>query len=397
VELYISPNGKDVVLWWQEQPGTPASRTWHVPQASVATRSRDVRQVLKELNDYLRTNPRLHEERDPSWEKYLAIVNELKERGRSLHRVLFQYPERPPPAHELEMAIENLGRDDELIVHCPDDAVTFPLGFVCAPLPDDADDAGGAAEAPALTRPDRADFDGCWVNRFDITMLLNGAGCGLHIERESLRTVYALDAVAIERAIEELAAASLENEIECFLTLSALEIGKRNQWALVRKACAQLADFNGVIFVLAHTQDGDLYLADTDARIDCLDFADLIRQRLRYDRSKLLILNCCASAVGAEGNSLLGAVADKGFCGLIGTEAEILNTGALRCGSRLLWEIYFNGKSLGAAFRAMQDAADLFPLNLFYTCYAQRGFHLDRPLERKSTHEQDAAVRPGAP
>jgi hypothetical protein len=381
-------------MWWQERPGAPASRTWHVPQASIATRSRDVRQVLKQLNDYLHTNPRLLEERDPSWTSYLAIVNELKERGRSLHRQLFQYPERPAPAHELETAIRQLGRDDELIIHCPDDAVTFPLGFVCDPTPDEPDAAG---EARAGTSPGRADFDGCWINRFDITMLLNGTGCELCIERETLRTVYALHAAAIEQAIEELAEASLENEIECFLTLSALEIGKQNQWGPVRKACAQLADFNGVVFVLAHTQDGDLYLADANARIDCLDFADLIRQRLRNDRSKLLILNCCASAVGAEGNSLLGAVADKGFCGLIGTEAEILNTGALRCGSRLLWEIYFNGKSLGAAFRAMQDAPDLFPLNLFYTCYAQRGFQLDRPLEKRSTHEQDALVRSGAP
>jgi hypothetical protein len=394
VELYINPNGKDVVLWWQEKPGGPASRTWHVPQASVTSRSQDVRRVLKQLNGYLRGNPRLLEERDPSWATYAPIVHELKERGRSLYRVLFQYPERPTPAHALEMAIRKLGRDDQLIVHCPDDAVTCPFGFVCDPSLGDPD---GEAEPPAVASPGRADFDGCWINRFNITMLLNGAGCELCIARETLRTVYALHADAVDLAITELTKASLENEIECFRTLSALEIGKQNEWGPVRKACAQLADFNGVVFVLAHTEDGDLYLADTNARIDCLDFADLLRQRLRDDRSKLLILNCCASAVGAEGNSLLGAVAEKGFCGLIGTEAEILNTGALRCGSRLLWEMYFNGKSLGAAFRAMQDAPDLFPLNLFYTCYAERGFQLDRPLEMRSTHEQDALVRSGAP
>jgi hypothetical protein len=394
VELYINPNGKDVVMWWQERAGAPASRTFHAPQKSLTDRSEDVRRLLNDLNAYLYTNPRLREERDPSWETYSAIVHELKERGRSLYRTLFQYPESPDPAQELEMAIRELGRDDELIIHCPDNAVTLPFGFVCDPSlgnPDDAD------EPPAVTNPGRADFDGCWINRFDITMLLNGAGCELHIDRETLRTVYALHAAAIEQAIEELNEARLDSEVQRFLTLSALEIGKQNQWSLVRKACAKLADFNGVVFVLAHEKDGDLHLADVNARIDCLDFATLLWQSRRKDRSKLLILNCCASAVGAEGNSLLGAVAQKGFCGLIGTEAEILNTGALRCGSRLLWEMYFNGKPLGAAFRAMQDAPDLFPLNLFYTCYAERGLQLDRPLEMRSTHEQDALVRSGAP
>jgi len=95
----------------------------------------------------------------------------------------------------------------------------------------------------------------------------------------------------------------------------------------------------------------------------------------------LLILNCCLSVSGAEGGSLLSAAARKGFCGLVGTEAEILNTYALRCGTRLMWDLCFSGRSLGEALDAMQSAEDLFPLNLFYTCYAQRDFKLQRPVE----------------
>jgi hypothetical protein len=95
----------------------------------------------------------------------------------------------------------------------------------------------------------------------------------------------------------------------------------------------------------------------------------------------LLILNCCLSVSGGEGGSLLSAAARKGFCGLVGTEAEILNTYALRCGTRLMWELCFNGRSLGEALDEMQSAEDLFPLNLLYTCYAQRDFQLLRPVD----------------
>jgi hypothetical protein len=96
----------------------------------------------------------------------------------------------------------------------------------------------------------------------------------------------------------------------------------------------------------------------------------------------LLILNCCLSVTGGEGGSLLSAAARKGFCGLVGTEAEILNTYALRCGTRLMWELCANGLPLGEALDAMQSAEDLFPLNLFYTCYAQRDFQLLRPIDQ---------------
>jgi hypothetical protein len=394
VELYINPNVGNVSLMWQKQAGTPMSKPFHVAQASLSSRSDNVRRVLNDLNAYLYENPQLQEERDPSWERYSAIIHELKEHGRSLYRVLFHYPNSPPPARELEAAIRALGRDDELIIHCPDDAVTLPFGFVCDPSSAAPDDTG---EPPAIAKPGRADFDGCWINRFNLTMLLNGTGCELRIDHETMRTVYALHSDAIEKAIEELTEARRENEVQRFLSLCKLEIGRRNQWNLVRQACSQLADFNGVVFVLAHAQDGDLHLAGKNSRMDCLEFADMLQHRRREDRSKLLILNCCASTVGTDGGSLLGAVAERGFCGLIGTEAEILNTGALLCGSRLLWEMYFNGKALGAAFREMQDAPDLFPLNLFYTCYAERGLQLDMPLDLGTPHEQDALVSSGAP
>jgi len=46
-----------------------------------------------------------------------------------------------------------------------------------------------------------------------------------------------------------------------------------------------------------------------------------------------------------------------------------------------MWELCANGRTLGEAFDRMQRAEDLFPLNLFYTCYAERDFRLNGPID----------------
>jgi hypothetical protein len=132
------------------------------------------------------------------------------------------------------------------------------------------------------------------------------------------------------------------------------------------------------VFVLAHS-DGQ-YLKLSGRERDSEDFTTMLDNGRDENHAALLVLNCCLSAIGGEQSSLLSAVARKGFCGLIGTEAEILNTHALRCGIHLMWGLCALGKTLGDAFADMQRADDLFPLNLFYTCYADRGFGLREPL-----------------
>jgi hypothetical protein len=163
--------------------------------------------------------------------------------------------------------------------------------------------------------------------------------------------------------------------------LTLLPVNDHYDWASARRACASICETNNIVFVLAHS-DGDwLELADNE-KIDCQGFARMLHTGRTESSAVLLVLNCCLSATGNEGRSLLSAVAQPGFCGLIGTEAEILNSFALRCGTRLMWDLCFNGLTLGKAFNEMQRPEDLFPLNLLYTCYADRSFRLQRPLDQ---------------
>jgi hypothetical protein len=161
--------------------------------------------------------------------------------------------------------------------------------------------------------------------------------------------------------------------------LTKIEVRDRYDWPSAEEACDEMGDWNSVVFVFAHS-DGD-HLELENSRIDSLQFAEMLQRKRHLGRTRLLVLNCCLSVAGEENCSLLGSVADRGFCGLVGTEAGILNTHAIHCGTRLIWSLCAKGLTLGAAFDSMQNDPDLFPLNLLYTCYAERDFRLRKPLD----------------
>ena len=364
LELMLDPNDDQIKVTWHKGSG-PFSKPLKLSSALLSRRSHDVRAALSELNAYVRTNQDLDEEKDPGWKRYAGALKELQQRGAALYNAIFD--EGDLRAQALLHALQSLGTGAELRVHCSDEVASFPLGFVF----------DGEAQLSA-GRPSRADFSGFWLDRFNITMLVAGGGVepgSLDVDPQSLRALYALHRTEVEDAWQHLGTDSSRLK-----QLTLLPVNAHYDWNSARRACATISSTDSIVFVLAHS-DGDwLELADNE-KIDCQGFARMLHKGHTESRAVLLVLNCCLSATGGEGRSLLSAVAHPGFCGLIGTEAEILNTFALRCGTRLMWDLCFKGLTLGEAFEGMQHADDLFPLSLFYTCYAERSFRLQHPIE----------------
>jgi hypothetical protein len=360
----LDPNGDEVKLTWYKGYG-PWSRPLKLPSALLIHRSRDLRAALGALNTYMRSNHDLVEERDPGWQNYRGVLKELQQNGAALYYALFD--DGDPRAEALLQALQSLDDGAELRVHCSDEVVSLPLGFVFEGDP-----------LPLSGRPSRADFAGFWLNRFTITMLVRGGGVEqdfLGVDPQSLRALYALHRTEVEDAWPHLGKDSARLK-----RLTRIPVQDYYDWDSATRACASICDADSIVFVLAHS-DGDWLELANKSKIDCQGFARMLHKGRTESRAVLLVLNCCLSATGGEGRSLLSAVARPGFCGLIGTEAEILNTYALRCGTRLMWELCANGLPLGEALDAMRDAEDLFPLNLLYTCYAQRDFQLRRPID----------------
>jgi len=208
-------------------------------------------------------------------------------------------------------------------------------------------------------------------------MLIDGSGCDpeeLIVDPASFRSLYALHRGELEAVYDYIG-----DDRKKLALLTNIEFRASYDWRSAERACNEMASWNSVIFVFAHS-DGD-HLELDGSRIASNQFRDMLHRCHRPERTMLLILNCCLSVAGEENCSLLKAVAERGFCGLIGTEAEILNTHAIRCGTRLMWGMCAEGLTLGTAFDRMQSDAELFPLNLLYTCYAERDFRLQKPLE----------------
>ena len=363
LELSLDPNGDHIKLRWSKDD-EPPSKPLRLDIGLLCKRSREVREALNQLNSYVRANQKLEEEKDPGWHRYARVLKTLRQKGEALRNALLNQDNRL--SEELAQAIKELEPGAELRVNCSDDVVSLPLGFVFE----------GEVESP-VGKPLRADFAGFWLHRFKITMLVEGSGCGQErrsIDPLSLKTLYALHRTEVENAL-----AYLGDDILKLKQLTLLPIKEYYSWSTAKRAYSTISEAENIILVFAHS-DGDSLQLDDSSAIDCGTFSRMLRER-DPRHPVLLILNCCLSVSGGDGGSLLSAAARKGFCGLVGTEAEILNAYALRCGTRLMWELCFNGRPLGEALEKMQSAEDLFPLNLFYTCYAQRDFQLLKPVE----------------
>lgn len=369
IEINLSTNGDFTKLQWWSNHAKGPSKMVGIRSDLLRRRGQEVRDALTSLNTYVLGNPNLREEQDTGWKSYCETLQKIKDAGRALRRALFQ-DER---TKELEALLAKAEKGTGLQINWNDDDVTLPFGFIC-----DEDGPEGDEDEPEeheAKKPSLEDFAGFWLSRFTISYFVAGSGCApddLSVNPISLRTLYALHEVEYEAAAHYLGP-----DRDSLRQLLTVDVGLHHDWNKARKAWKRVHAPDGIVFVLAHSDGDHLQLAGST--LDCLRFGDMLRKNSETG-AILLILSCCLSVRGAVGASLLSVVAQRGFCGLIGTEAEILNTVALRFGTRLLWRLCTQAETLGQAFDAVQRDPELFPLSLLYSCYADRSFKLSAPL-----------------
>lgn len=369
ISLQFAPNG-DVIKVSRVHSNRVSKPFIVVNKGELLRCSAKIRGCLAALNEYIRRNSRLEEARDPGWRDYAQTVRSLQEAGRALRNTLFD--DSSERVRSLLHDILTLAPEAQLILNYSDEQATLPFGFIFE----------GEPSAPE-GRPARAHFENFWLRRVKITVSLMNDDAEAPEDRlldpSSFRALYALNKAELENAKELLADAE-RSQLD---QLISLPVKAHYDWSTARNAWCTETNLINVLFVFAHS-DGDWLELNDGSQKSSLDSQTFCKQFTRKEDgpATILIMNCCKSAIGAEGRSILSAVARPGFAGLIGTEAEILNTYAVRCGTHLMWSLCARDCNLGEAFDNLQSSEDLalFPLNLFYTCYADRSFRLRAPV-----------------
>jgi hypothetical protein len=371
IEVDISSNDSFVKLSWKS--GNDWSYRYSIPAVNVKFHSTKIRELLTAMNSELGCD----NEAD-----YSHYVTQLRQSGRDLYNTLL-----PQNGSDQARAARNriASSLNGLLTVRSDCSVHVPWGFV----------HDGQPVVIDPTRSVLTKFAGFWLSRFSIVTRFYGGGCcrkSWAIDPDQFAVLYALH----EKEFQDVTQSDLipKNDLPHLSRLLRLDVGHAWNWTKAEEKWSRMKDKDGVLFVLAHSDGVELLLQDrgTDgADMNPDRFQNIFTKSEGDSSATLLILNGCATAIGNETLSYMAATARDGFCGFIGTEAEVTNRDAVLYGTRLLWKLCTECSTLREAFEAMRTDPDLFPRSLSYSCFAHPNFALAAPLRQLIEHHELAA------
>ena len=350
--LALTRHQDTLQAWWFSDDW---EETYTAPLDRIIQKSLSVREALRHLNEFAHANHRS----DDAWEghEFKSLIYDLQQEGEDLYLALLKSDDgqtgeliksRLAQVERLELSIT---------VH---KGMALPLGFLFP----------SHCQPPGVFGRTLDAFRGFWVRDHRITMKANGGSCRRK-KTEDVKVLYALDTDQFLELIESL---HLHDDWDPLLALDVGHAGDWNTTFMKWREITDAHDSDNVFFLFGHNDKSGFHLGRND-RKSREKFIDQFRRRHTDSGSTLLFMNGC-STVGDGDSSFLEVAGRPGFCGAIGTEAEIANDFAITYAGRLLNKLLLSGSptALGDAFHAMMHEADLFPRNLLYTCYAYPDF-----------------------
>ena len=383
------------LVWTATGPeGSWPAQPYEVSRGSLQQASEMVRGVLRRLA----TLP------DPAPEdQYQVVLCELFARSDALCDNLFSAADGgqaiADDARDLlrnarsEAATAQADPPSLEIILC-DETVHVPWGFVF-----DQE----ASDPPAKFNQSVEDLADFWLICFKLGVRFQGGrsrlpkpGCA------GGRSLYALHEDLFTRARAALRKRSeeLDHRLDELLGGDALTA---TTWTDCRQHWRQIAEeYDSIVYMFGHSDGERIILADgreaVDAVLPASSFGTSFRKRSDTRTASICILNGCRTAAPSASQpwpaSFLSATRRPGFFGFVGTETEVPNDFASRYGVKLLWRLCREGQSLGDAFDALRRESDLFPLNLLYTCFANRNFRLPVAKPRMQGPTQMSQTEP---
>ena len=155
--------------------------------------------------------------------------------------------------------------------------------------------------------------------------------------------------------------------------------GSAYGWEGVQTRWKEAKDKDRILYFLAHMTGTEVSFSDDD-RVGVTAMRMWLSEEYEDregDSYSIMFLNGCSSAVNELDRGFFDAASRYGFCGLIGSEAQVPTEFAVRYGAALVDEIWQSGKTLREILHDLLTRH--WPVSIFYGCYANPDYHVEAP------------------
>ncbi|HMF57415.1 MAG TPA: hypothetical protein VK619_13815 [Pyrinomonadaceae bacterium] len=333
----------------------PAENEWDpysIEWGALKRRSEDVRQSLKRfVNKCMTDGPN----RTGKELKQLAVE------GKRLYELLFKRQRGPEEPKKVKEWLEGLEPGYRIIVTV-DEQTYVPWGLV---YDADPDKLSGEEEDVDINH-----YQNFWCFKYCLSTMYYKIGAKNVKSPKSIDSFKILS-VTHDETITQVKACLTDEEKRLFDWWYKKDVAPPlKSSAELSAKWKKLADEIDLLYFYCHASGTDLALSDGDTIHRDIIKYDLTRQASLSNKYDCLVfLNGCATAIGDPEGGFLEATSGDGFCGFIGTEAEVPDIFALRFGLAFLYNFFHEGMPVYSIMDKLRR--DHWPLSIIYStnCY----------------------------
>jgi hypothetical protein len=362
VYLDLAPHSDtEVKVTWRNE--FQVRRPYLVHRTQLESAAIACRTALEALGNEFRTSPK------PS---YGTCLRNLAGAGSLLYYLLFDGAATDlDVAEDVKQWLERLAKSEVQLTVTSDLAVQIPWSLVYAGTPPPDDTTG----APPTTVEAYRDF---WGLKYSVATLCNSMPMW-ELDAARKRADFRLLLVLHESEYQAVLKLLDPAEVEYFARIVERPVGRAYSWSAAREKWRKISESDSLIYVLCHSNGSSLSLDHKD-EINVTAFSQQFAKQRRGARgATLCFFNGCFTARGSLDNSFHVASQIPGFCGFVGTEAEIPPKFAGRFGLQFVYLLVECGMPVQEIVDKLRIAH--WPLGLFYGCYAHPAFSIEASTE----------------
>lgn len=350
VVLQITPDANKLKLTWGK------NGLWFNPYSVDRDMINDCAEKIRQQLDQL-VRRALENDRPGESPACGDILKEIAARGANLRKSLFTSEERTDEPGMIEEWLRTLARPFAIRV-VVEPRIHIPWGLIYDGEPNKLD---GSAKNIDMTT-----YQDFWNIKYNLSCVYHRILPGRDqdqapIDPDSYRVLPVLNKVAFAKAISQLTEAEQVAFSDFFNKLAPCIHTKQDllaQWETVRNNL-------GMLFFYCHANQTRLALGQDE--LDIYDF----KRDLKLDNRQMnqppsfVFLNGCRTAVGDPKGGFLEATGRTGYCGFIGTEAEIPDLFALRFSTAFMYYFFYEGLSILDTMRRLRHQH--WPISMLYS------------------------------